>query len=193
MAQYLSQAITNWFGYNMRFGFAIAAVVVLAGGFCFAQENKPDSTGASPSAIGSAYTPVLKFDPKRDASADIQAAIVEARRTGKRVILDIGGDWCQYCHQMDQFFQQNREVLEFRDRNFVTVAINYEADNKQHSLAGYGRLLGIPHFFVLEKDGTLLYSQHVRELRSGGKYDPKKMKDFLQKWAPSPEQIATEH
>lgn len=168
-------------------------VVALTGVFSYAQENRPASADASPSAMDSSYTPVLKFDPKRNASADIQAAIVEARRTGKRIILDVGGDWCQYCHQMDQFFQQNREVLEFRDRNFVTVAINYEADNKQHSLAGYGRLLGIPHFFVLEKDGTLLYSQHVRELRSGGKYDPKKMKDFLQKWAPNSEQIATKH
>src|SRR5262249_30584124 len=134
------------------------------------------------------------FDPKRDASADIQAAIIEARHTGKRIILDIGGDWCQYCHQMDQFFQQNREVLEFRDRNFVTVAVYYGSENKQQGvLSRYGKLLGVPHFFVLENDGNLLYSQHVRDLRSDRKYDPEKMKSFFERWAPAREKTAATH
>jgi hypothetical protein len=44
-------------------------------------------------------------------------------------------------------------------------------------------MVGIPHFFVLEKDGTLLYSQHVVELRKDGQYNPGKMWEFLVKWS----------
>lgn len=137
------------------------------------------------SEAGSPYVPVRKFDPKRDAAADIQAAVAEAQRTGKRIIVDVGGDWCQYCHQMDQFFQEHPEISELRDRNFVTVAVYYGDDNKNHQLLShYSKVLGIPHFYVLEKDGTMLYSQHVIELRTSGKYDPDKMQEFLLKWAP---------
>jgi len=127
---------------------------------------------------------VHKFDPKSDATADIQAAVAEAQRTGRRIILDVGGDWCSYCRQMDQFFRENPEVLELRDKNFITVAIYYGTENKnQQILSHYSRVLGIPHFFVLEKDGSLLYSEHVRDLRTGGKYDPLKMREFLLKWS----------
>jgi len=148
----------------------------------------PSATqGSSPQ-----YLPVHKFDPKRDANADVQLAIAEAHRTNKRILLDIGGDWCQYCHQMDQLFRDNPKLLELRDRNFITVAIYYGSENKnQQFLSHYSKVLGIPHFFVLEKDGTLLFSQHVRDLRSGGKYDPEKMEEFLVKWSlPNSEKTA---
>jgi hypothetical protein len=40
------------------------------------------------------YQPVKKYDPKRDAAKDIDTAIVEAQRTGKHVLLVVGGEWC---------------------------------------------------------------------------------------------------
>jgi thioredoxin-related protein len=153
--------------------------------FSLAQDHRAPA-GQLPDAADSGYVPVNKFDPKRDAAADIQAAIAEAQKTGKRIILDVGGDWCQYCHQMDQFFQDHPEVLQLREKNFITVLIFYSSDNKnEKALSRYSKVLGIPHFFVLEKDGSLLYSQHVADLRTKGNYDVEKMKDFLSKWAPS--------
>lgn len=150
----------------------------------FAQGNtaKP----AEVSTTASAYVPVHSFDPKRNAEADIQAASAEAQRTGKRVLIDVGGDWCAYCHQMDDFYREHPDVLQLRDANFITVAVYYGDDNKNtQALSRYSKVLGIPHFFILEKDGTLLYSQHVLDLREGGKYDAEKMKNFLLAWAPS--------
>lgn len=153
--------------------------------FSLAQnDNALDAKGTS--VTDNSYVPVHKFDPKRDAAADIQAAIAEAQKTGKRIILDVGGDWCQYCHQMDQFFQDHPAVLQLRENNFITVAIFYSSDNKnEKALSHYSKVLGIPHFFVLERDGILLHSQHVTELRINGSYNTEKMKDFLTKWAPA--------
>jgi len=160
----------------------------------FCQQLNSSASGANThqtSEAGSAYVPAHKFDPKRNAAADIQAAIGEAQRTGKRIIVDVGGDWCQYCHQMDQFFQEHHELAELRDKNFVTVAVYYGEDNKNHeALSHYSKVLGIPHFYVLEKDGTLIHSQHMIELRAGSKYDPEKMKEFLLKWAPPAQNAA---
>lgn len=164
---------------------AAAILLLLVGcAFSFGQT----ATGSDPQLPqGSAYVAVHNFDPKRDAVADIQAAITEAQRTGKRVLLDVGGDWCQYCHQMNQFLAEHPEVLQLRDENFITVAIYYGNDNKNgQALAHYSKVIGVPHFFLLEKDGVLLSSQHVLELRVGGKYDTEKMKAFFLKWAPPP-------
>ena len=176
---------------SKRLRLAFFFLLVLGGAvLAFAQNSTQPDTQPSV-APGAAYLPVLKFDPKRDATADIQAAIVEAQRTGKRILLDVGGDWCQYCHQMAQFFAEHSEILQLRDNNFITVAIYYGTDNKNpQALTHYSKVLGVPHFFVLEKDGTLLCSQHVLELRTGGKYDPEKIKTFFLKWSPPAESAA---
>lgn len=169
---------------QMRFAVTIALLIALPSVSLANQGGSPD-TPCGAGANDPGYVAVHKFDPKRDAAADIQAAVKEAQKTGKRIILDVGGDWCAYCYQMDEFFQQHPDLLQLRDRNFITVAVYFGSENKNEQvLSHYSSLLGIPHFFVLEKDGTLLYSQHVIELREGGRYDPEKMRDFLTKWSP---------
>lgn len=172
----------------MRPRSAFLLLLILGGALAVAQSAQQAQPAVASTA---AYVPVLKFDPKRDAEADIQAAISEAQRTGKRILLDVGGDWCGYCHQMDQFFFEHPGMRQLRDNNFVTVAIYYGNDNKNpQALSHYSKVLGVPHFFVLEKDGTLLYSQHVLELRTSGTYDAQKMKSFFLKWS-SPGESAT--
>jgi thiol:disulfide interchange protein len=165
----------------------LVALFVAGGGLLSPAQTKTASDAQVPAeAHESSYVPVQKFDPKRDAGADIRAAIAEAQKTGQRIIVDVGGDWCQYCHQMDQFFQEHPEILEFRERNFITVAVYYGSDKKNEQvLSHYPKVEGIPHFYVLEKDGSVLHSQHLVELRQGAKYSPEKMKDFLTKWSPA--------
>lgn len=160
--------------------------LVLGCSCSFAQTNTATDPPSSASS-DSSYVPVHKFDPQRDAAADIQAAIAEARRTNKRILVDVGGDWCQYCHQMDQLFQEHPELLELRDKTFITVAVYYGTDKKnEQALSHYPKVEGIPHIYVLDSRGAVLHSQHVLELRKNGKYDPHTMKEFLTKWAPSP-------
>jgi thiol:disulfide interchange protein len=168
----------------MRLAWSIVFVAVAC--LLLSAQTKSTSDSQPPAeAQASGYVPVHKFDPKRDAAADIQTAIKEAQRTGKRVLLDVGGDWCPYCRQMDQFFQKHPDILQLRDQNFITVAVFYSSEDKNEKvLARYSKVLGVPHFYVLDKDGTLLHSQHVLELRARGAYDPGKMIEFLTKWSP---------
>jgi thiol:disulfide interchange protein len=133
----------------------------------------------------STYSPTQQFDEKRDVAADVQAAISEARRTHKRIILYVGGDWCMYCGQMHELFRKNSDLVQLRDSAFITVPVAYGYGKKDQDqvLAPYTKVLGIPHFFVLDSDGTLLHSQHVVELRENGDYDATKMRDFLNRWS----------
>src|SRR3990170_7999843 len=73
----------------------------------------------------STYVEVIKYDPKRNAEKDIADALAEAKRTGKYVLLAVGGDWCEWCKALDNFYVQNPEILSFRTRNYVHVKIAY--------------------------------------------------------------------
>jgi len=171
---------------RMKFRCVVALFISLVCLGSLAQNNNALGAKGALAATDNSYVPVQKFDPKRDAAADIQAAIAEAQRTGKRIILDIGGDWCEWCHVLDRFFEKNPEIANLRDKNFITVAVFYSLENKNEKVLGhYSKVEGIPHFFVLEKDGTLLYSQGMVKLETGGEPDPEKMKDFLLKWSPA--------
>ena len=168
----------------MKHAVKIAMLLIALPWLSLATQGGPSRTGCAADTPDPSYQVVHKFDAKRDAAADIQAAIKEAQRTGKRIILDVGGDWCSYCHQMDELFQKYPDLLQLRDSNFITVAVYFGSNNKNEPvLSQYSKLLGIPHFFVLEKDGSLLYSQHVVELRADGRYDPEKMRGFFTRWA----------
>src|SRR5438552_18384442 len=105
------------------------------------------------------YVPVSKYDPRRDADKDIKDAITEAHRTGKRVLLEVGGEWCSWCHILDRYFEANPDLTELRDRYYVTTKINFSPENlNEKILSRYGQIPGYPHIFVLDSTGKLLQS-----------------------------------
>jgi thioredoxin-related protein len=130
------------------------------------------------------YVPVTRYDPHRNAARDIQDAVAEARRTGKRVLLEVGGEWCGWCHRMDRYFEESPKLLELRERNFITVKINFSPANENKKvLSAYPEIQGYPHIFVLDNDGKFLHSQNTGELESGKSYDLERFIAFLKKWA----------
>lgn len=163
-----------------------AALICILGTFSLLPASDNTTKADTQSAIGSNYIPVHRYDPGRNPADDIEQAVSEARKTGKRVLVDIGGDWCPWCHSLDEFFKEHTELLQLRDAGFITVNVYYGVDHKdEQALSHYSKVLGIPHFFVLDSDGLELCSQHVVELQTNGKYNFDKMKDFLVKWSPS--------
>ncbi|BDQ03700.1 hypothetical protein [Ignavibacterium sp.] len=40
------------------------------------------------------YETIKKFDPTRNPEQDLKNAIEYAQKTNKRIILDVGGEWC---------------------------------------------------------------------------------------------------
>lgn len=123
------------------------------------------------------------FDPTRDPVVDIKAAVDLAQSTNKRIILDVGGEWCVWCHRIDAFIENNKEIKSLMDENFVVLKINYSKENKNEKfLSKYPQVAGYPHFFVLDKDGKLLHSQNTGELEKDKDYDKDKFMTFLNKW-----------
>ena len=150
---------------------ALAAMLTFAAS---GQESKTHST-VMPS----------KYDPARDANKDINDAVAEAKRTGKRVLLDVGGEWCVWCHRMDSFIEQNADLAKILEQHYVVVKINVDPKNRNQAvLSHYPNVPGYPHLFVLDMNGKLLRSQDTSELEAGKSYDLERFKSFLAKWAP---------
>jgi thioredoxin-related protein len=136
-------------------------------------------------ALGSTL-PQEKFDPKRDAAKDIRNATVEAQKTGKRILLDVGGEWCVGCRRLDSLFAKNKDLAGLLHKEFVVVKVNYSPENKNETvLSQYPKVPGYPHLFVLDANGKLLHSQDTGQLESGKGHDPEKVRAFLTQWGSS--------
>ncbi len=149
-------------------------VIVPASGYCFNDTLKVES---SPSGE--------KFDPARDAAKDIQLAIIEAGKSGKRILLDVGGEWCIWCRRLDSFFVEHKDVADFLHDKYVVVKVNFSKENENEILLSkYPKIEGYPHLFVLDSTGKLLHSQDTGALESGKHHDHDKVLAFLKRWAP---------
>jgi len=127
-----------------------------------------------------------KFDPSRDALRDVEAAAQMARASKRRVLVEVGGEWCSWCHIMDRFFAANPEVKALRDERFVWLKVNYSRQNENEALLSrWPKVAGYPHLFVLETDGRVLHSQDTSMLEAGKTYDVLAFRKFLTEWSTS--------
>ena len=171
----------------------IAAFIVISNTGSFAQKAKSKVHGKKPVAAKPVAVktktedfPREKFDPKKDPKADLDTAVTAASKSGKRIILDIGGEWCGWCVYMDKFFFQNPDLAKLRDDNYIWVKINMGPENENKVfLSSYPEIAGYPHLFVLDETGKLIQSQDTSPLEEGKGYNLARFTEFLKKWAPA--------
>jgi thioredoxin-related protein len=157
-----------------RLVFLLLVVIIPASGYCLKDSTRQES-----------FSPVEKFDPGRDAAGDIRLAITEAGRSGKRILLDVGGEWCIWCRKLDSFFVEQKDVAKYLHENYVVVKVNFSKENENEKvLSTYPKIEGYPHIFVLDSEGKLLHSQDTGALESGKHHDHDKVLAFLKRWAP---------
>jgi thiol:disulfide interchange protein len=125
----------------------------------------------------------VKFDPTRDAAADVATAASMAKAQRKQVLVDVGGEWCPWCHILDRFVAGNADVKKLVDDNYVWVKVNWSPQNKNEALlARWPKVKGYPHLFVLDGEGALLHSQDTGALEAGDSYDKGKVLAFLRQF-----------
>jgi thiol:disulfide interchange protein len=129
------------------------------------------------------YT-VVKYDPARDPAADLAATIRTAQATNKRIVLQVGGDWCGWCHKLDRYVLEHPAVAAALRDGFVIMKVNKSEDNDNAEfLAQYPEIPGYPHWYILQSDGTLLHSQGTAKLEEGNSYSESALLDFLRQWS----------
>ena len=124
------------------------------------------------------------YDDNANPRADIAAALKQAQREHKHVIVDFGGDWCGDCQVLDIYFHQspNRELLE---KNFVLVHVSVgHVDRNLEIPTGFGVNIkkGVPALAVLDAHGKVLYAQATGEFENMRNMNSTSVTEFLNKW-----------
>ena len=135
---------------------------------------------------------VASYDASRDPAKDLQDAMALATKTNKKILLEVGGDWCVYCNIMDQTFESHPELRKVRDARFVTLKVNYSKENPNDAfLSHYPKIPDYPHFFILDSKGALLVSQPTHKFEHGKSYNVGKIDDFLKRSTAPPRKWLT--
>lgn len=172
-------------------GFGQDGGVVILGEDDF--EEAPDAAPVGNSGVqspqlatsGAGTGEIHRFDPRRNAQADIRNALAVASRESKHVLLEVGGNWCPFCKVLDTFFIANPQILALRKQHFVYVKVNFSDENKNEAaLEPYPLIRGFPHFYVLDATGKLLRSQRVALLGTQSGYSAERFQRFFELMAP---------
>jgi thiol:disulfide interchange protein len=129
------------------------------------------------------------FDPAADSAKDLAAAETQARQQHKRILLDVGGNWCSWCHLLEHTLHENAALKSALETNYIVVHVNWSQDRPNEAfLSRYPKVDGYPYLFVLAPDGKLIHAQPTDALEQDHKlnsgYNQTAVLDFLTKWAP---------
>lgn len=132
--------------------------------------------------------PATIYNPGADANAEIQQATIKANAENKHVFLQLGGDWCSWCHKFHNFVNENKEITDFITENFVVVRVNYSKENKNTDVMeklDFPQRFGFPVFVILNGNGKRIHTQNSAYLEENEGYSEKKVLEFFKQWAPA--------
>lgn len=123
------------------------------------------------------------YDPKRNPIDDGNEALVIAKRTGRKVLIELGGNWCAWCHKLDKFIHSHPELKKDFFNTFVLLKVNVSEENDNKAfLKVFPPVYGYPHMFVTDQHGKILESKDTADFLENKQYSVAKLYDFINKW-----------
>ena len=123
------------------------------------------------------------YDPERDPFADGRDAIANATATQRRVLIELGGNWCAWCKKLERFINSNKRVKKKLYDHFVVLKVNVSDENQNHEfLATFPKVTGYPHFFITHSDGSVLTSKDTAGFLQEGEYSERRFLRFIDLW-----------
>src|SRR6188508_892576 len=127
------------------------------------------------------------YKPDEKAETEIANAVGEAKRSGKHVLIQIGGNWCIWCARFHEFVTKDSQLDSLMNANYVVYHLNYSKENYNAKLLtkyNFPQRFGFPVFLILDGEGKLLHTQNSWYLEDGKtSYDREKVKSFFTDWS----------
>src|SRR5215471_11769635 len=166
----------------MRFFPAIWTALVLATAVPATAATAPHVSIAS---LKELTVPDAPYDEKANASAQVDAVIARAKKSGKRVLIDLGGNWCADCRILAGLMELP-EMQSFLKAHYEMVSVDVGRFNRNLQIpARYGitqRLEGVPAFLVVTTDGKLVNAGRVSAIQDARHMTPQALADWLAQW-----------
>lgn len=123
------------------------------------------------------------YDVNRNPNADGRAALKLAAETNRKVLIEVGGDWCSWCHILDSFIKDHPNVESRLHEIFVVLKVNIsEKNDNAEFMAAFPPANGYPHMYITNSSGSILYSQDTAGFRENKKYSEKRFMVFFDRW-----------
>ncbi len=125
----------------------------------------------------------IAYDAKRDPYVDIKAALKLASETNRKVLIEVGGDWCSWCHILDRFLKSHPSVALRLHKTFVVLKVNVsDANDNAKFMATLPPTRGYPHMYIANSGGKVLHSQNTAQFIVDKKYSEQQFMIFLDYW-----------
>ena len=126
------------------------------------------------------------YDETANADAVVKAAFARARVSHKRVLIDLGGNWCGDCIVFANILALP-EVKAFVAQHYEVAVVDVGRFKKNLQIpARFGitkRLEGVPSVLIATPDGKLVDGGHVAALADARHMTPQAIADWLAEWA----------
>ena len=126
------------------------------------------------------------YDEHANADAAVAAAFDRAKKSRKRVLIDLGGNWCVDCVVLANFVEQPA-VKKFVAAHYEWVAVDVgRFDRNLQIPARFGltkRLTGVPTIIITTPDGKQVNQNDVFVLSDARSMTPQAVADYLAKYA----------
>jgi thioredoxin-related protein len=123
----------------------------------------------------------IGYHPNTNPVADLAHAKDLASTNNKKILIIAGGDWCRWCHALNEFLDDNGDVHNALDKTFVIVKVYVGEDNmNEEFFSKLPSAKGYPHFWVLSNKGELIASVNTGDLEHGNdSYNKAKFLKFI--------------
>jgi thiol:disulfide interchange protein len=126
------------------------------------------------------------YDEHANADAAVAAAFDRAGKSHKRVLIDLGGNWCVDCVVLANFLQLP-EMHRFMATHYEMVSVDVgRFDRNKQIAARFGfteRLKGVPTVLIATPDGKLVNGNDVFAISDAHTTTPQSLADYLAKYA----------
>jgi thiol-disulfide isomerase/thioredoxin len=172
----------------------VIALCIVSAAHCFslpaamAQEQATQPAATAPATKAAAKPKV--YDEAADARQQIAAALKNAKREHRRVLIQWGGNWCPWCLKLHELFQSDAKLKQKLQYEYDVVHVDAGREDKNMDLAkSYGAACdkeGFPYLTILDEDGKVVANSGTPPFENDGKdvkagHDPAKLVDFLTK------------
>lgn len=126
---------------------------------------------------------VPHYDATLDGSQQLDEAIARVQGSGKYILVQVGGDWCQWCLQLNKTISEDSQLLAAMQKKFEWVHLYYGKANKNSE--AMARLadptdMGFPAFVLLDSKGVVLRKIGTGVFEEGDGYSKEKLLHFLE-------------
>jgi thiol-disulfide isomerase/thioredoxin len=127
----------------------------------------------------------LPYDEKADANRQVAAAKARAKAQKKKLLIDLGGNWCPDCRVFAGVLDLP-EVKAFVSRHYVVVTVDVGRMDKNLDIPGhYGvdKVRGVPAVLIVDPNtDKLLNDGRLFALADARHMTPQALADWLAQW-----------